>query len=316
MSQCNSTYLLLCYTRISPLIIEIILFILSIIGSIVTYYGLSRIPFHIDSKIYRIVFFINIPYFILIIILNLIFLIFRYYNLMVNELNLWGYGLSIVEVYITLFGIITNLINDSLILSNMKYYEEITLKQNSSKYPLITSKEWLYTKIVLPIILFFWLNMLLMSLADNLLINLRINGSYYSYELALKLERNYNKNHNNNDEDIDNQNQENNSQENNDNDEDIENTNEEKISNNENSDEQGNNQNKINLQVNPNINHELKINYNNNNSNTQTKFKDYRRNEENQENKSEIKVRDSINPFLNNENNMKEDLKNSEEIKI
>ncbi len=236
---------------------------------------------------------------------------------MVNELNLWGYGLSIVEVYIALFGIITNLINDSLIFSNMKYYQEISLNQNSSKYPLITSTEWFYTKIVLPIILFFWLNMLLMSLADNLLINLKINASYYSYELALRAERNYNQNHNNNDEeDIDKQNQNKNSQEKDDNDEENENNNDENIHNKENSNGQGNYQNKINLQVNQNIIHEPQTNDDSNNVDTNIRFRDSRINEINEVANNQNDIVGSINPFLNEENNMNNDLKNNEEIKI
>ena len=71
---------------------------------------------------------------------------FRYYDLMNNELYIWGYALSIVEIYIALFGIITNLIDDSLILTNMKFYQENLPKKNTSKYPMITSIEWLLLK--------------------------------------------------------------------------------------------------------------------------------------------------------------------------
>ena len=222
MANCNSAYILLCYILISPLIIEIILFSLCILGLIITYFGLSKLPFYIDSKIYKIIFFINIPYFIMMIILNIIFLIFRYYDLMINELHLWGFGLSIVEIYIALFGIITNLLNDAMIISNMKYYNEISKNIKSSKYPMITSKELLYTKIILPIILFFWINMLLMSLADNLLINLRVKGSYRLYELALKEERN-SQNHKNSPEEVDNNENQNSNEENEDNDNNNEN---------------------------------------------------------------------------------------------
>ena len=303
--KCDASYFLLCYSRFPPLIIEIILVSLSILGSIITYFGLSGIPFHIDSKIYKIIFLINIPYFILMIILNIIFIIFRYHDLMVNELYLWGYGLSIVEVYITVFGLTTNLINDALIISNMDYYQEICLIQNSSKYPMITSKEWLYTKIILPIILFFWANMFIMSITDNWLINLRIKDSYNNYKLALNEEIKYSQNHNKkHEEEIDNQNKNSNIKESDEN-----NNDEEKNNNNE-----RNNQNGINLNVDPNIkknrvvikSHESQKN--NNNLDSSKRFNVNINNEDD--------IIGSINPFLNEENNMKKELKDNEEIKI
>ena len=186
--NCNSIYILLCFRRFSPLALEITCSILCIIGGITTYFGLLGIPFHIDSNINKIFFFINIPYFIVMILLNIVFLFLRYKDLINNELHLWGYGLSIIEIYIALFGVITSLINDSIIISNMRYYQEISLIKKSSKYPMITHMEWLYTKTILPIILFIWVNMLLIALSDNILINLKINGSYQAYEEALEQE--------------------------------------------------------------------------------------------------------------------------------
>ena len=104
------------------------------------------------------------------------------------KLYLWGYGLSIIEIYISLFGLVTNLINDSLIITNIKNYD-ILSKRNAEKYPMITPDEKLNIKIILPIILFIWLNFLLMALTDNILINLRINDSYHRYELAIEENR-------------------------------------------------------------------------------------------------------------------------------
>ena len=190
MNKCDMTYLLLCYNRFSPLIIEITCLILCLIGGILTHFGLLGIPFHIDSNIYKFFFFINIPYFTIIAILNGIFLVFRCLNLINNTLNLWGYGLSIIEIYLALFGLITSLINDSLIITNIRNYD-ILSKRNSEKYPMITPDEELNTKIILPIILFIWFNFLLMALTDNLLINLKINGSYHNYELAIEENRKF-----------------------------------------------------------------------------------------------------------------------------
>ena len=324
MANCNSAYILLCYILISPLIIEIILFSLCILGLIITYFGLSKLPFYIDSKIYKIIFFINIPYFIMMIILNIIFLIFRYYDLMINKLYLWGFGLSIVEIYIALFGIITNLLNDAMIISNMRYYNEISKNMKSSKYPMITPKELLYTKIILPIILFFWINMLLMSLADNLLINLRVKGSYRLYELALKEERN-NRNQNNSHEEGDNNQNQNHNEENEDNENNNENQNDNENEENENNNDENQNNNENNPNIETNLN---KFNINKKNNRINIKIPEHNNYEvskralnENKNNKinktanNGYAIRGSINPFLIEENNMKEDLKNNEEVK-
>ena len=194
MSKCNLAYFLFCYTRFKAKYLEIISLLISIIGGIITFFGLSGIPFYIDSNIYKIIYIINIPSFFVIILLNIIFLFFRYYDRINNELNNLSYGLSVVEIYFDLFGIIINLINDALIISNIQYYNELSKKKKSSKYPLITPKQKLYIEIVLPIILFIWINLILMALSDNLLINLKINDSYHKYELALEDEDNFNKN--------------------------------------------------------------------------------------------------------------------------
>ena len=189
MSHFNFSIFLLCYSRFSPLAIEITCVILSIIGGLITYFGKDKIPFYIDVNIYKIFYLINIIYFIIIFIFNIIFIIFRFLDLMNNELYLLGYGLSIVEIYISLFGVITNLVDDSFIITNMKYYQEIVTRKNYSKYKQITPQEWLYTKIILFCIFFIWVNMLLMTITDNLLINIKIRGSYHTYELALEEEK-------------------------------------------------------------------------------------------------------------------------------
>ena len=206
MSEFDFTCFLLCYKRFTPFALELSSSIISLIGGIITYFGLLGIPFRIDSHIYKILFFINIPYFILIIILNILFMVFRSFDLIKNELYSWSYGLSIVEIYVTLFGIITNMLNDAMVLSNMGFYQTLSLRKKSDKYPMITPKEWLCTKIIFPIILFIWFNMLLMNLSDNLLINLKINDSYHMYELALKEEKEYSNKEKENDDDNDNDN--------------------------------------------------------------------------------------------------------------
>jgi hypothetical protein len=198
MSNADCTCLLLCYKRFSPLAIEISSIILSLFGAIITYCGLLIIPFRIDSKIYKIFFLVNIPFFVLIIILNFTFIIFRHFDLIYNNLYLLSFIISIVEIYISLFGFITNLIDDSLIINNMKFYQKLSLRKKSKKYPMITLGEWVSTGIVFAIIFLVWINFLLLNLTDNLLINLKINGSYHLYQLAMMEEKKHNEQSNTN----------------------------------------------------------------------------------------------------------------------
>lgn len=335
MVEFDSTYLLLCFNRVPPLAIEIICSFFCIIGGVITFLGLSRIPFYIDSNIYKLFFFINIPYFIIMIIFNILFLFFRFFDLINNELNLWSYGLSVIEIYIALFGIITSLINDSLIISNMKYYYQLSLKRKSPKYPMIKPEEWFYTKIILPIILFIWTNMLLMSLTDNLLINLKINGSYHQYELALEDDRRQSENHRNSSNNDSNSN--NNGENNinvqvninaNSNDTNINNNN---INTNDNNNDNTNRIINTNEIINNNINNNNINNMNNNennnyiidNVNNNVINVNESNNNEKKENNNNIRkkgrVRNSLassnTQFLNEEFNIEENLKENEEKK-
>ena len=325
MPECNSSCLLLCYTRFSPLVLEIICFFLSVIGGIVTFLGLKKIPFYIDSKIYKIVFFINIPYFIIMIILNVIFIIFRYYDLINNELNLWGYGLSVFEIYLSIFGIITNLINDALIISILRDYEYASMK-NPSKYHMIQPIEWLYTKIVLPAILIIWFNMLLIALTDNFLIYLKIKASYHSYELAIEDEQHFEdtqkKHKEEENKEEDNKEEEYKEEEYKDYNEDI---NTKDVLKNNNINKDNLNYNKDNINKNKNNNNNNSNNYRNNsidstNKDSKIEIKNYVNNNYNIniniDNKKDLIA--SVNALLtdeNNESNMKESLKNKEEIK-
>lgn len=310
MPECNSSCLLLCYTRFSPLALEITCLIVSIFGGIITFLGLKKIPFYIDSKIYKIVFLINIPFFLIMIALNVVFMIFRYYDLINNELNLWGYGLSIFEIYLSVFGIITNLINDALIISILRDYENIAIK-NPSKYHMIQPIEWLYTKIVLPVILLIWFNMLLIALTDNFLIYLKIKASYHNYELALEDEEKFS-NAQKKDKEEQNKDEVNHEGENNEdvNTKDIlknKNMNKDSVKDNKtiidkNNIDIGKNKN---LSANNSVNKDSKIeikNYVNNNFNINLNIE-----------KKDLIA--SVNALLTDDNNMKENLKNQEEIK-
>ena len=162
------------------MLIEISSSILSIIGVVIIYYGLSGIPFHSLNKIYKIIFIMNIPFFIALLLINILFIFFRYFDKINNEFNLLSYYISMLEMIISTINLFINLIYDSFVL------KEIV---NIS----FTNKEWLFTKAVLSIIPIILINLLLMNVADNLLISLKINGSYRQYELAIEAENNINR---------------------------------------------------------------------------------------------------------------------------
>lgn len=183
----NFFRLLLCYNYFPALAIQISSFILSILGIFLIKLGLLKIPFYVDAYIYKFFFHVNIPYFLLIFLFNLTFLIFRCTHLMNNDLNLWGFGLSIIEVYVAIFGIITNLINESMIIYNIKDYKKLAMEKKSNK--VIKNDQLIYTKIILPGIIIIWLNILLLSISDLILINLKIDGSYNNYRLSMEIEK-------------------------------------------------------------------------------------------------------------------------------
>ena len=188
MLKFDCVRLLLCYYYFPALAIQISCWILSIFGGILTQFGLSLIPFYIDNYIHKFFFLINLPYFILIFLFNLTFFIFRYADLMNDELNLWGFSLCIFEVYVVVFGIVTNLINGAMIMYNIKYYQELSIKTKSKKYPMLKYEQIRNTKIILIIILIIWINILFLSISDIILINLKINDSYYNYKLSMEIE--------------------------------------------------------------------------------------------------------------------------------
>ena len=193
MAKFNLVYLLLCYNRFNTYALEITSIIISIIGCILTYIGVYYIPFWVDSSIFKYIFIINIPYFILIIILNIICLSFRKLDLINNVFNTFNFGVTICAIYIALFGFVTNLINDSITLCNMKYYQEtLSLKKNLNNKKKLTNNDWAITIIIIFLIFFFWINLLFISLSDNILINLKINRSYHTYELAIEEEKRFN----------------------------------------------------------------------------------------------------------------------------
>ena len=108
-----------------------------------------------------------------------------------DSLNLWGYGISIVEIYFNIFGIITNTINDIMIFYNIDYYEKSLSSKKSNKLKKMSSIQIISPKIILPIIFIIWINSLLLAITNNILIYLKINSSCYNYKLSLAIEDYY-----------------------------------------------------------------------------------------------------------------------------
>lgn len=188
MSGFDSIRLLLCYYYFSAFYIELTSYLLSIGGILLTIIGLYYIPFYIDVDIYKTFFYLNIPYLISIFLLKIVFSVFRCLHKMNDEYNLCGYCLSIIEIYIHIFSIIINLINDIMILSNISFYQKLALNKKSNNYPMLNNIEIISTKVILSLIFFIILNLLLLSIANNILIGLKIKDSYYYYKLSINIE--------------------------------------------------------------------------------------------------------------------------------
>ena len=171
--------------KLPALVIEFLLGIFSIIGIILTYYGLSNIPFYINKKIYQNIFDSNIILFYVIISISLIFIFLRLFHYINHKLNRICYYLSMILIIICLLGFIINAINDSFIINNMYFYDN---KANKNKLNKLTNKQWKETILALVFIIIIYFSFIFLALSDNLRINLKIDDSYYSYQLAIEEE--------------------------------------------------------------------------------------------------------------------------------
>ena len=183
-SECNSKFVLLCYVKFSPIIIENLLLILSIVGEILIYYGLSQMFFHEKTKIIKMLWGFNFIFFSFIILSNFLLIIFRCFHQIYNKLFSWSYALSVVEIIISFISIFIDLI----IIVFIVY---LIYTPSKYKYLILTNKEFFFAKIFLTALLFIWINILLMTLTDNLLIEIKISDSYSNYSKAIDDENNY-----------------------------------------------------------------------------------------------------------------------------
>ena len=113
-SECNSTFVLLCYVKFPPIIIEILLLIVSIVGEILIYCGLSQMFLHEKTKSIKMLWGSNIIFFSFIILSNFLLIIFRCFHLIYNKLFTWSYALSVVEIIISFIGIFIKFNNNCL----------------------------------------------------------------------------------------------------------------------------------------------------------------------------------------------------------
>ena len=179
------------FDKVSALILEILIIICSIIGISLTLYGLLYIPFYINKTIYFRIFASNIFLLSTIFIITLLFIIFRKLLLINKKLNTCCNYLSIVSISISLIGVIIDVIIDTFIINNMLFYDN-KAKKNDNNIKL-TSKQWGDTIFVIIFLFFIYLIIVFLGLSDNLRINLRIDDSYYKYQLAIEEEANMDK---------------------------------------------------------------------------------------------------------------------------
>ena len=173
--------------KFTALTLELIMGFFSIIGIIISFYGINKIPFYIDKILFKHIFTINIPFLIIILFILCLFILFRKFRLINNKLNNCCNYLSIILVSISLLGFLLNLIVDIFIINNVYFYDK-KAKRNKSKQ--LTDKEWSDTVMVILFTFIIYLALIFLSLSDNLRINLKIDDSYYKYQLAIEEEIN------------------------------------------------------------------------------------------------------------------------------
>ena len=173
--------------KFTALTLELIMGFFTIFGIILSFYGVNKIPFYIDKILFKHIFTTNIPFLIIILLILCIFILFRKLRLINNKLNTCCYYLSIIIITISLLGFILNLIVDIFILNNLYFYDK---KAKRNKNTSLTDKEWKDTLMVLLFIFVTYIVLIFLSLSDNLRINLKINDSYYQYQLAIEEEIN------------------------------------------------------------------------------------------------------------------------------
>ena len=179
------------FDKLSALVIEILLLICTILGILMTFYGLSNIPFDIGKKGFQIFFEFNIIFISLALLIILIFILLRIINLINSKFNKICYYLSIGLISLSVLGFTINIINDTLILINLYYYNQKSKRKNLKQ---LTKKQWQDTIIVFVVIFLVYFALIFLSLSDNLRVYLKIDDSYIRYQQAIEEDINNNEN--------------------------------------------------------------------------------------------------------------------------
>ena len=77
-------------------------------------------------------------------------------NIINSTFNLLGYGLSIIQIYINIFGILTNIPNGYMIIHYINLYHQKILAKRYVKYNL-SDKQILYSKIICITMVCIWI---------------------------------------------------------------------------------------------------------------------------------------------------------------
>ena len=179
------------FDKLSALVIEILLLICTILGILMTFYGLSNIPFDIGKKGFQIFFEFNIIFISLALLIILIFILLRIINLINSKFNKICYYLSIGLISLSVLGFTINLINDTFILINLYYYSQKSKRKNLKQ---LTIKQWQDTILVFAVLFLIYFALIFLSLSDNLRVYLKIDDSYIRYQQAIEEDINNNEN--------------------------------------------------------------------------------------------------------------------------
>ena len=184
----NYSSLLLCYKKLSPKKKELISIIIILLSFIFIYLGLIYIPFYMGLNFGKVLFVLNILYCLIILICNLVLFFCRYKNIINTICSDCAYITSLTEFFIALFGLLTNLFDDIIILSKIRN------NSSSGNYEKLSNSEIWGTFIIILVLLFIWINLFFLAILENIMIKLRINGNYVEYINALEDEKKYEEN--------------------------------------------------------------------------------------------------------------------------
>ena len=186
MSQITS--ILLCFNYLNAYTIEASIIILSCLGISDLYITKILLPWYADSILEgKIFLWSNLFFYVAIICFTISMVFLRCKALINSEYNNLGFYLSIVCIFASLFGLITTLFIYVLLITNMKFFSsEKKNPKNAKDKNSITSQDWVNTVISMILSSLIWIILMLLTMSDNLRIDLKINASYYKYLKALK----------------------------------------------------------------------------------------------------------------------------------